>query len=123
MLANFYFANLKDTAEAERRFKWSLETDSSDVENYLKLAGFYKAINQIKKSAYWLTRAIALEPNNTEPYVLLGNLYSTKNSVQDTAYYYYQQALKLNDKLDYVYYDLGLFYYYKKDYRQAVTYY
>ncbi len=122
-LASFYFTNLKDTAEAERRYKWALSTDSADIENYFQLANFYKAINQTKKSDYWLTRAAILEPNNAETYVMLGNLYSNKKNVQDTAYFYYQQALKLNDQLDYLYYDIGLFYYYKKNYPQAIIHY
>lgn len=76
---------------------------------------------KIKEATERLQRAVEIDPDNSQAWVLLAGVYNETNS--DKAIRCYENAIKLNPKSYLAYRGLGNYYLKKKDYSLAEAYY
>ena len=76
---------------------------------------------KIKEAIEHLQRALEIEPDNSQAWVLLGGVYNETNS--DKATFCYENAMRLNPKSYLSYRGLGNYYLKKRDYSLAEAYY
>jgi regulator of sirC expression with transglutaminase-like and TPR domain len=76
---------------------------------------------KINEATEWLQRAVEIDPENSQAWVLLAGVYNETNS--DKAIRCYENAIKLNPKSYLAYRGLGNYYLKKKDYSLADAYY
>lgn len=76
---------------------------------------------KINEAIDWLERAVQIDRDNSQAWVLLGGVYNETNS--DKAIFCYENAMRLNPKSYLSYRGLGNYYLKKRDYPLAETYY
>jgi hypothetical protein len=76
---------------------------------------------KINEAIDWLERAVQIDRDNSQAWVLLGGVYNETNS--DKAIFCYENAMKLNPKSYLSYRGLGNYYLKKRDYSLAEAYY
>ena len=76
---------------------------------------------KIKEAIEHLQRALEIEPDNSQAWVLLGGVYNETNS--DKATFCYENAMRLNPRSYLSYRGLGNYYLKKRDYSLAEAYY
>lgn len=95
----------ENAAGAESYFKALIQKDPHDAEAAADLGKVYMAQSKDEKAVHWIKRAIALEPQNTDIHILLGDAYShlvnhvswfSKLGVAHEILHAYQDAVKLS---------------------------
>jgi hypothetical protein len=76
---------------------------------------------KINEAIDWLERAVQIDRDNSQAWVLLGGVYNETNS--DKAIFCYENAMRLNPKSYLSYRGLGNYYLKKRDYSLAEAYY
>ena len=80
-----------------------------------------RQIGKINEAIDWLERAVQIDRDNSQAWVLLGGVYNETNS--DKAIFCYENAMRLNPKSYLSYRGLGNYYLKKRDYSLAEAYY
>ncbi len=122
-LGTFYLEKLKDTAQAEIQYKKAVALAPSIGDNYYSLARLYRKQKNKKKAIDIYTEALGRIGNNKDLFNELGNTYFEAPSEFEKSISYYNNALKIDSTLSYVYFNLGKLYGVKEETKDSSIYY
>jgi tetratricopeptide (TPR) repeat protein len=108
MYIGIYYLSNDKYDDAVRTFKKATEHKESSELYYYYARSLFES-GQVEKTLEKIEKSIALNPNNGDAYIVLGDYYYANNN-KENAEMYYKKGLKLKPS-SYAFYKAGKFYY------------
>ncbi|MDI3320356.1 tetratricopeptide repeat protein [Pinibacter soli] len=114
------YTSLKQTEKAKTELKHGYEIDSTNTNILLDMGVIYKHDNQIDMAITMYKKCIELKDNLSGAYGNLALIYGDIELKRDSALYYFQKALSVDNKNPINYYNMGNYYREEKKYDLAL---